>query len=155
MFDVLYISAFAVLYFIEGYGDSVDYSLYTKSSQKEIVKKSHRISWVHNFFIALISSAAYIRETGDYFNLILLMIVLGFLRMLVLNSTMNLLKHNRKIYYLGETSVIDVFIQKFIYYAVLILTFGKVKIKNETSQIIFYVMLVVLNILIITYFLNR
>ena len=88
---------------VEGLHDYNLQKLYSSKNEFEYVKNWHKYDFIfHILSVALLSYVAY----DISFNSILLLINIGFVRQIVLNSTLNIL-NKKKIWYLGSTSVID------------------------------------------------
>jgi len=92
-----------IMYMVEGLHDYNLQKLYSSKNEFEYVKNWHKYDFIfHILSVALLSYVAY----DISFNSILLLINIGFVRQIVLNSTLNIL-NKKKIWYLGSTSVID------------------------------------------------
>ena len=92
-----------VLYFIEAKHDLVLEKMWISKDQTEFVKSWHKIDFIFHILVGVIISFSLF---GISIDSILFLVNIGFIRQLVLNSSLNILK-GRQIYYLGTTSKID------------------------------------------------
>ena len=92
-----------IIYFIEGMHDYNLQKLYSNKSEFNYVINWHKYDFIfHILSVLLLSYVAY----GLSFKAFILLINIGFLRQLILNSTLNIF-NKKKIWYLGDTSKID------------------------------------------------
>ena len=123
-----------LLYILEGFHDRSVEKMYSGSSENEFVKEWHRRDWNFHVLLGAIISATYNSQLYDFtdkwfwINWGIVLIHIGLIRMLTLNSTLNLIK-KKKIWYLGATAGID--------------------IKLKACEKLVFIMLILLNIVCI------
>lgn len=92
-----------IIYMVEGIHDYNLQKLYSNKNEFEYVKNWHKYDFIFHFLsVTLLSYVTF----GLTLNTLLLLINVGFLRQIILNSTLNIL-NKKKIWYLGSTSKID------------------------------------------------
>lgn len=106
-----------MIYIVEANHDHTLQKLFNSKGELEYVKKWHKLDFIfHILSVGLLSYVFY----GVSWSALLLLINIGFLRQLVLNSTLNIL-NKKKLYYLGQTSKIDKILKPFEIYVFIFL----------------------------------
>jgi len=95
---------------VRGFRDKRIENLYDDKSEREDVEKWHSLTFYIWVILALAISYAFFKTLT--YNIILLTIHFGFIVMLYLNSTLNLIK-KKDIYYLGEMAGTDKKLKKY------------------------------------------
>jgi hypothetical protein len=106
-----------IIYFIEGRHDYNLQKLYSNKNEFKYVENWHKYDFIfHILSVLLLSYISY----GVTFKALILLINIGFLRQLILNSTLNIL-NGKHLWYLGNTSKIDKILKPYEIYVFIFL----------------------------------